>query len=424
MEKSDHTEKNDQEEYALYTEKIVKRPRVKYRRLFLTVRFVAAAVLFGCIASAVMVFVNPWMQKHFPMQQEQRQPLEIGRDEFPSEAPSQQEEDESRTDDDEAETPAQGNQDENVPGSTLQKVIDSANASMVLVGSYRTDMENVLTGTESATETVGIVIGDANLEYIILTSYAAVMDSESIFVKFSDSIEVRASLLGADERTNIAVLAADKSEIPYYERLSVEVAQLDNSYMTEQGDMVVAAGRLYGRLENVDCGMVTGIYMEPGEDNTYEILSTGLAYQEGDYSYIFNMSGNVVGISNVSGDGQMLSVMGISDLKTMIEALSDGTEVAYFGVIGQNITSSMASAYGMPVGIYLTDVVVDSPAFEAGLQNGDIITNIDENLVLTIQSFSEKLYQCSAGQQIRVTVQRPDREEYRELQFAVTVSMR
>lgn len=55
------------------------------------------------------------------------------------------------------------------------------------------------------------------------------------------------------------------------------------------------------------------------------------------------------------------------------------------------------------MGIYVTDIELDSPAYAAGIQPGDIITGIDGNMVLTIQAFSEKLYQCESGQQISIT---------------------
>ena len=67
---------------------------------------------------------------------------------------------------------------------------------------------------------------------------------------------------------------------------------------------------------------------------------------------------------------------------------------------------------------------MDSPAFYAGLQSGDVITQFNGNTVLTIQEFSEKLYQCSNGENITVTVKRAGRDEYRELTFSVVLAVR
>ena len=88
------------------------------------------------------------------------------------------------------------------------------------------------------------------------------------------------------------------------------------------------------------------------------------------------------------------------------------------------MTSVTAERYKLPLGVYITDVIIDSPAFEAGLQCGDIITALNGNSVLTIQSFSEKLYRCVNGENITLTVKRAGRDEYRELNFSVVLSVR
>lgn len=421
--KSDETD----EDYALYTETIVVKPSVRFKWLLSGLKLAAAAVLFGCIASAVMVFMYPWLQSYVNKQGKLREPLAIDKDEYPGDTGTAitDTDNENEPDDDEAQTPVKTESSaEAAVNAAFKTVVDSAQKSMVIIDSYSSDGNMMFPAEKSTTETVGIVVGEANLEYIILTDSAAITDSASIIVRFSDVTEVGASLLGMDAQTGIAVLAVKQSEIPYNERSAIKIAQLDNSYAAKQGDIIVAAGKLYGKTKAVDYGMITDIRTEAGTDNTYEILSTGIAYQPGDYSYAFNLSGNVIGISSIYEDSMTVSVLGISDLKSMIEALSDGTQVAYFGIQGQNVTNNMAAAYNMPLGVYVTDVLVDSPAFEAGLRAGDIITEMNGNIILTIQSFSEKLYQCSVGQEVAVTVRRPDRDEYRSLDFTVSVSAR
>ena len=169
--------------------------------------------------------------------------------------------------------------------------------------------------------------------------------------------------------------------------------------------------------------MVSGISTKSGVDNSYEIISTGLAGIEGDYGYLFNMKGNVVGIS-MKNTKTTFSVLGISDLKSMIQELSNGNSPVYFGIKGQNVTGTMATRYGLPVGIYVTDIELDSPAYAAGIQPGDIITGIDGNMVLTIQAFSEKLYQCESGQQISITAKRLGGDEYKDMTFNAVIAVK
>ena len=119
-----------------------------------------------------------------------------------------------------------------------------------------------------------------------------------------------------------------------------------------------------------------------------------------------------------------MQAVGISDLKPMIEILSSSSDIVYLGIRSTNVTTSTAERYKLPMGIYITDVIMDSPAFYAGLQSGDVITQLNGNTVLTIQEFSEKLYQCSNGENITVTVKRAGRDEYRELTFSVVLAVR
>lgn len=418
-EKMGNTEHKEEDSFALYTEKIVPKPSVKYRRLIRAAKFFAAAVLFGLIASGVMLLVYPALEKRMVQRNTDKEILTIEKDEYPSEEQDNTETKETISEDgagNEAITQA-------TDAAALKNVATAAIKSLVLIDVYKTDMGNILTETQSATETVGLVIGQVNSEYIILTNAAVVSDSSSLVVKVSKATEVDAELVGSDTDTGIAIVSVKESQIPSKERSSIVTAQLDNSYSIQQGDIVVAAGRLYGQNKTIDYGMVSGISTKSGVDNSYEIISTGLAGIEGDYGYLFNMKGNVVGIS-MKNTKTTFSVLGISDLKSMIQELSNGNSPVYFGIKGQNVTGTMATRYGLPVGIYVTDIELDSPAYAAGIQPGDIITGIDGNMVLTIQAFSEKLYQCESGQQISITAKRFGGDEYKDMTFNAVIAVK
>ena len=153
-------------------------------------------------------------------------------------------------------------------------------------------------------------------------------------------------------------------------------------------------------------------------------MDVGLTCREDDFSFIFGTNGSLIGLAFYSETKEAMSVTGISDLKSTIQALSSGNGIEYMGIYGQNVTSTLATRYGLPMGIYIKEVQIDSPAYNAGIQSGDVITGIDEEMVLTIQVFSEKLYQCGNGQQIQVKVKRLGKDGYKEVEFPVTVGVR
>lgn len=432
---------NNQEDFSLYTEKIVVKPSVKYKRLIRAVKLIVAALIFGVVASGTMVFVYPWLDAKINTQAQQREPLEIEKDEYPTTEPGE----EYTVEEDTESNNNPGTYSEKAQAGTLKAVVQNAQKSIVTIDSYRASVDEVLAKEQSPTETVGLVIGEANSEYIILTNYAAIVSSSSIVVKFNAATEVNAVLLGYEEQTGLALLGVKQTDIPANEQDDILVATLDNSYKMKQGDRVVAAGKIYGQIKTVDYGMVTNVSSMSGMDNTYQVINTNFMVYPGDYGYLYNMSGNVVGIcipalSNsvegnlenssdeditlAGGAAGMFRAAGISDLKCMIERLSSSEALPYMGIKGQNVTNSIALAYGLPMGIYIMDISMDSPAFAAGLQQGDVIVGFEGNMVLTIQAFSEKLYQCSNGQNVTLTVKRPGKDNYRELSFSVTLSSR
>lgn len=415
-----NTENQKDEGFALYTEKIIPKPAVKYRKLISGVKFVLAAVLFGVIASIVMIFLYPVLEQVAAQKEAPKEVWTIEKDEYPSEEESASAEaGQMVPEEDEEVTAEEGSAVSGMLKNTASNILKS----LVTIDVYKTEMGNILTETQSATETVGAVIGQTNGEYIILTNAAMVSDSSSLVVKISKATEVSGVLRGSSENTGIAVVSVKESDIPPNERITVVAAQLDNSYSVQQGDIVIAAGRLYGQNKNIDYGVVSGITSKSGIDNAYEIISTGLSSEEDDYGYLFNTKGNIIGIS-AAGERKTFSVIGISDLKSMIQQLSNGSELVYFGIKGQNVTGTMATIYGLPVGIYVTDIELDSPAYASGIQPGDIITAIDGNMVLTIQAFSEKLYQCGIGQQISITAKRLGSDDYKEMTFIATTAAR
>lgn len=119
----------------------------------------------------------------------------------------------------------------------------------------------------------------------------------------------------------------------------------------------------------------------------------------------------------------MTAIYSISDYKPQLERLTNGRSIAYFGVRGQEVSAAMIGQ-GMPAGIYVADAVAGGPAYEAGIQNGDIITAIDGSAVRTSKELQTQLENLESGQEITVKVRRQSREEYKELEYHVNLRAR
>lgn len=403
--------------YALYTEKIIVNPLVKHKKLVGAFKFVIAAVAFGLIASFVMAVTYPWLIEQRDKEVAKKE-LEFKKDEYPTENIG------SET------KPANSNGEQLTEEETQDESLSYTEAiakvkkSVVRVTNISGSVDVAVSGEENGRDTVGVIIGELDGRYIILTNNNVVNSFDEKYVAISDNTELKAEFISSDEETNMALISIAVENIPQEERQGLEVAVLDNSYIVKQGDAFIAIGRLYGKMKSADYGYVTGITSESGIDNSLGIIDTGIRALFGDYCFLFNMQGNVIGISRNVEENSTLKANGISDLKSMIEKLSAGAEIVYLGIRGTNVTTSMAIRYALPYGIYIKEVVLDSPAFRAGLQSGDVVTAFNGSQVLTIQSFNDRLYRCSNGQEVSITVKRPGVREYKELTFTAKLSVR
>ena len=148
------------------------------------------------------------------------------------------------------------------------------------------------------------------------------------------------------------------------------------------------------------------------------------------------MNGEVIGINSnkiggtvVEGIGYAIPISAaepiLSDLMTYeTREKVDDSQVGYLGIIPQSVTSDAAELYGMPEGVYVSQVEDGTPAAEAGLLRGDIIQKLDNKKVSTADELREQLKYYSAGETIDVLVMRSIDGEYVERTVTVTLGER
>ena len=144
-------------------------------------------------------------------------------------------------------------------------------------------------------------------------------------------------------------------------------------------------------------------------------------------TFLMNTSGQIIGwvTDDYKNDDSkdMTAAMAISDYKTILEKISNGVPFPYFGIKGQEVSAVMNGS-GMPLGVYVVDVNADSPAYNAGIQCGDIIRTMGDETIVTMKDFQAVLEDSNPGDVITVSVSRNGREEYKEIQYQVTIGAR
>jgi len=257
-----------------------------------------------------------------------------------------------------------------------------------------------------------IISGDGYL----LTNNHVVEGAQSLEVIFRDGQTVSARLIGTDRFADIAVLKVD-APVP-------GVAELGNSDVLNPGEAVIAIGSPLGDFKNtVTVGVVsaTGRSLDTGSDYTMEdLIQTDAAINRGNSGGpLVNLAGQVIGINTlvVRGNGNSLDQaegLGFAIASNTVKAVSDQliakgfVSRPYLGISWGLITPDVAQANGLPVewGVYVREVGSDSPAAEAGLRPGDILTEIDGKPLDGAHPFINTLLGFSVGQEVQVKAMR------------------
>lgn len=253
----------------------------------------------------------------------------------------------------------------------------------------------------------------------IVTNNHVVDGMQDVTIILSDGTEQKATLVGTDPYSDIAVLKTDGT-VP-------AVAALGNSDLLNPGESVIAIGSPLGDFHNtVTVGVVsaTGRSIETGNGYQVEgLIQTDAAINQGNSGGpLVNLAGEVIGINNMivrgSGSGAVAEGLGFAiPVNTAQAVASQIIEKGYFsrpfmGISFQAISPDIADAYHLPVkwGIYVSKVAPNSPASDAGLQAKDIIVSINNVKVDETHDYLNMLYTYKPGDAIALGILRDGKE--------------
>lgn len=258
----------------------------------------------------------------------------------------------------------------------------------------------------------------------ILTNYHVVQGADSVTVSTYDGTKYDAKIIGFDESNDVAVLKIDA------EGLTPVV--IGNSDQLNVGDSVVAIGNPLGELTfSLTSGTVSALDREVTMSSgiSMELIQTDCAINSGNSGgALFNMHGEVVGITNAkysgsSGSGASIDniafAIPINDVYSIVTSIIEKgyIEKPYIGVSVLDV-SDETQKYGLPKGASVQTVTDDGPAKAAGLQVNDIITKVDDTEITGSSDLVKTIGQCKPGQEITLTVYR----QGQTLELKVTVA--
>ncbi len=260
----------------------------------------------------------------------------------------------------------------------------------------------------------------------LLTNNHVVEGTKEVKIVLSDGTERTASIVGTDQYSDIAVLKTD-GNVP-------ATASLGNSDKLDPGESVIAIGSPLGNFKNtVTVGVVSATGRSIDTGNGYQIedlIQTDAAINHGNSGGpLVNLAGEVIGINTLvvrnTNSGDVAEGLGFAIPVNTAQAIAQQIiQQGYFarpymGISFQPINPSITARYNLSAdwGVCVMKVADGSPASEAGLQQGDIITHVGDVTLDETHSYVNTLFTFNPGDQITLTVMR----DGKEMQVQVTL---
>ncbi|MDO5416224.1 MAG: S1C family serine protease [Lachnospiraceae bacterium] len=311
--------------------------------------------------------------------------------------------------------------------ASLNQVIQQTDKGIVAVHSVKTQVDWFNNPVETSGQYAGAVIAATRGEYLILAPSEAVQDADALEVILPGGAQVPGILKGFDQVAGMAVISVDAGLLDENTVKQLAVLTLGNSYTVKQGDVIFACGSPAGVVHSSSIGGISyvanNVQVIDGNSRLFYTDTEGVAALG---TFVFNAKGQLIGWMTddyQTNNTSIRVVRALSNYKGVLEKLSNGIPAPYLGIMGKEVPAER-QAEGLPAGIYVNRAITDSPAYNAGIQNGDIITRIGETSFATMKEFQNCLDKLAAGDVVAVEVQRYGREAYASIEYEVIIGSR
>ncbi len=417
-------------------EKIVKKKKSKWECAKNIFMVSVIAVVFGAVSGVTFAIVNPWMESMISPKESEiddvYHTLSIPNDESEQSEANQEmvasSENVELLVESVIDTRQWSVEDYNSINQAIYDVYSGVQKSFVTINIDKEGVDwfdNVL---EKQTETIGVVLQKTETDIFIMTSYEELKQATSVNITLKDGTKIPIKNKYADMQNDLAIISVDINAVPAALSDMLVPAALGNSNSLRLGNSVMAVGSPMGHTYSMEYGYISYIDRNTADiDSTYKTIYTNMVAVRDSSGFLVNMKGEIVGwITNrfKGTDTNLIEAMGISDLKVVIEKMMNDTNIPYLGIVGKEITKTIADSTGLPMGIYIENIIVDSPAYVAGLQNGDIVLQMGTTEIKTMAELEKRLLQYSPAENVVIKILREGKDESKQMDFTVTLGQR
>ena len=322
----------------------------------------------------------------------------------------------------------------------VSEVVKNVMPSIVSINSHITQKMSYFGQSftnEAESSGSGIIVGENDTELLIATNYHVIEDTDKLTVQFLEGSEAEASVKGTDADMDLAVIAVPLTEIDSSVRQNIAIATLGDSDSLQVGEPAIAIGNSLGYGQSVTTGVISALNRSLQLSNGAEsgtFIQTDAAINPGNSGgALLNIKGEVIGINSNKIGGSAVEGMGyaipISSARPIIAELMlketknkvAEEERGYLGISGISVTEYVSETYGMPEGVYVSQVYDNTAASAAGLMKGDIITEFDGETIASMDELQAQLEFYAKGDTVTVTVMSPGNNGYESRQVEVTL---
>ena len=245
----------------------------------------------------------------------------------------------------------------------------------------------------------------------LVTNHHVIADSSRISIILNDRRELDATVVGSDERTDIAVLKVNGTNFPEL--------KIGNANQLRVGEPVLAIGSPFGFDYSASAGIVSAKSRNMSGESSVPFIQTDAALNPGNSGGpLFNQQGEVIGVNSriFSGTGGYMGLsfsIPIDVAMDVVQQLKTKGKVtrSYLGILLQDIDRNLAEAYNLPKpeGSLITQVTPKSPAEKAGLKSGDVILKANGVSISRTSDLLYALNRIAPDQKVELQVLRDDK---------------
>lgn len=430
--------KQENDDYSFMQEQIKKRPINKRKLIKRAFTTGAMAIMFGIIASLVFILLEPLLTK-MVSPKEEKVAISLPDPTLPEETNEilpenmvQEQQDLEKKEGD-TEPIASSIQKSEIEIEDYQKLYgklaslaEETKKSMVIVNGSTSEVDWFSNVIEKKSSVSGLLVADNGKDLFIISNYSLISSSTEYDIEFGTGEEVEGTLVGFDKATNIAVFSVPLSSVSSKTKEQIVYANLGNSNIgNREGDVVIAIGDPMGYSASIGYGIITSLStVVYTPDHNYKLITTDIYGSRNAEGFLINTKGQVLGVLNQkynnSDLSNQISAIGVSELRRVVEDISNGAEKAYLGITMVDITEQ-AIQNGVPDGVFIRKVEMDSPAMETGIAPGDILTRIGTDFVNTVSAVEVNMRNRKPGDEVILTLLRQSGDEYKEINVKVTL---